>query len=72
MAFLLLNDRKSIGKVNDMSVIRVAVVEDDELEIRKVTEYLERFRDENGLALNEKKCSGTVRTLQKITGRTKI
>ncbi len=55
-----------------MSVIRVAVVEDDELEIRKVTEYLERFRDENGLALNEKKCSGTVRTLQKITGRTKI
>ena len=54
MAFLLLNDRKSIGKVNDMSVIRVAVVEDDELEIRKVTEYLERFRDENGLALNIK------------------
>ena len=54
MAFLLLNDRKSIGKVNDISVIRVAVVEDDELEIRKVTEYLERSWDENGLALNIK------------------
>ena len=40
------------GQVNDMSIIRIAVVEDDEREIRKVTEYLERFRDENGLVLN--------------------
>lgn len=40
--------------MKDMSIIRIALVEDDELEIRKVTGYLERFQDENGLILNIK------------------
>ena len=35
-----------------MSVIRIALVEDDDRHVQKITEYLERYRTEKGLALS--------------------
>ena len=35
-----------------MSVIRIALVEDDSRHVQKITEYLERFRTEKGLAMS--------------------